>query len=142
MILRTLWRMIVVSFAFIVAFCAAAFVMMTLGLERATQAVNSIDVAATDPDGLVDLLFAVLRLMSATTILPALALIIVGEVARIRSGLYYVIGGGAALAAIPLIARFGSLGAGPMQSNLVWQIFATAGFAGGLAYWLLAGRRA
>lgn len=142
MILRTIWRMIVVCFAFVMATAAALFVMVTLGLERATLAISTADIAATSAENMADMLFALLRLMSALTVLPALALIVIGEVARIRSALFYVIGGGAALAAIPLMARFGSLGSGALQGNLVWQIFATAGFAGGFAYWLLAGRRA
>ena len=31
---------------------------------------------------------------------------------------------------------------GLAQIGLIWQVFATAGFAGGLVYWLVAGRRA
>ena len=143
MILRSIWRVFVVSFAVLVAMGIAGAVLVSLGLERITQAVLSRDVIAANIDGTVDGVFAVLRLLSAMTVLPALALVIIGEVARIRSALYYVIGGGAAMVAIPLLARMGQVGGmagGP--SLLVWQVFATAGFAGGLAYWLLAGRRA
>jgi hypothetical protein len=142
MILRTLWRLVVVCFAFFISAMAAGIVLVTLGLEKATQAINGVDVTASNIDSAMDMLMAAVRLMSAVTVLPALALVIVGEVARIRSSLFYVIGGGLALAAIPLLARFGSFGSGPVPGNLVWQIFATAGFAGGLAYWLLAGRKA
>ena len=64
-------------------------------------------------------------------------------VARIRSLIYYVVGGGLALAAVPLLARYGQGGtAMPDPDQLVWQVFATAGFAGGFVYWLLAGRNA
>jgi hypothetical protein len=66
----------------------------------------------------------------------------VGEIARIRSALYYVIGGGIALAVVPLLTRVNQ----PMTvlelSPVVWQVLATAGFAGGFVYWLLAGRNA
>ena len=41
------------------------------------------------------------------TLLPALLLVIVGEVARIRSAIYYVVGGGVALAVVPLLTRMG-----------------------------------
>jgi hypothetical protein len=49
-------------------------------------------------------------------------------------------GGGAASAAIPLLARLDV--AGTLPQATVWQLFATAGFAAGLVYWLLAGRNA
>lgn len=141
MILRSIWRVIVVGFAVLVSLMITAAVLLTLGLERVTQAMQGRDVIVMD--GAADGVFALMRLTSAFTILPALALVIVGEVARIRSVLYYVIGGGAAMAAIPLLARFGPASAASGGSSLlVWQVFATAGFAGGLAYWVLAGRRA
>ena len=69
-------------------------------------------------------------------------MVIVGEIARIRSLVYYVAGGGVALAAIPLLARSASGAPSPRPSTLVWQVFATAGFAGGFVYWLIAGRNA
>jgi hypothetical protein len=143
MILRSIWRIVVVSFAVLVSMLIAAAVLLTLGLERVTQALHNRDVVVGDIDGAANGVFAVLQLASAFTVLPALALIVVGEVARIRSALYYIIGGGAAMAAIPLLARLGQAGAtAGGTSLLVWQVFATAGFAGGLAYWVLAGRRA
>ena len=74
--------------------------------------------------------------------MPALLLVIIGEVARIRGALYYVIGGGAALAVVPLLARLGQPARVLELSPVVWQVLATAGFAGGFVYWLLAGRRA
>ena len=53
------------------------------------------------------------------------------------------VGGGLALAAVPLVARYGQGGSAmPDPDQLVWQVFATAGFAGGFVYWLLAGRNA
>jgi hypothetical protein len=68
--------------------------------------------------------------------------VIVGEVARFRSALYYVVGGGLSIALVPLLVRL----ADPAQvlglSSTVWQVLATAGFAGGFVYWLLAGRNA
>jgi hypothetical protein len=68
--------------------------------------------------------------------------VIVGEVARIRGAMYYVIGGGVALALVPLMSRFGEPLTVLDLSSVVWQVLATAGFAGGFAYWLLAGRNA
>ena len=58
------------------------------------------------------------------------------------SALYYVIGGGAALAVVPLLTRLGQPTTVLELSPVVWQVLATAGFAGGFVYWLLAGRNA
>ena len=53
----------------------------------------------------------------------------------------YVLAGGAALAAIPLLAgRAADTASLPASEYMT--IFATAGFAGGLIYWVLAGRGA
>jgi hypothetical protein len=76
------------------------------------------------------------------TLVPALLVVIVGEAARIRSAVYYVVGGGAALAVVPLLLRIGQPGSAMELSSTVWQVLATAGFAGGFVYWLLAGRTA
>src|SRR5262249_46642001 len=124
---------------------ASIAVLVTLGLERVTQAVYG---QASGADTLATM-FEMLRqahlLATGLTLVPAVAAVIIGEVARIRSALYYVLTGGAALAAVPLIARLGqsaSATSGAVSDALVWQVFATAGFLGGLVYWLLAGRRA
>jgi glucose dehydrogenase len=63
-------------------------------------------------------------------------------VARIRGSIYYVVGGGAALALVPLMSRLHQPMAVLDLSPVVWQVLATAGFAGGFVYWLLAGRNA
>jgi hypothetical protein len=143
MLWRTLGRMIVVPIACAVSAAAALFVLVTLGLERATQAVHGR--GADDADtaaAVLDLLWQAVVLTSGLPVLPALAVVLIGEVARIRSALYYVVGGGVTLAAIPLLARVGPSQAVTPLAAAVWQVFATAGFAGGFVYWLLAGRRA
>lgn len=141
MIARVLGRIIVVPLAFLLAGLASIAVLLSLGSERLTHAMHGRDEAA-----MLDAVFEFLRqgmlLLGAATIIPAVLVVIVGEVARIRSWLYYVLGGGAAMAAIPLIARLGDRTAEAASSPLLWQVFATAGFAGGFVYWLLAGRRA
>lgn len=139
---RALGRLIVVPLSFLVAAAASAFVLVTLGLERITQAASR---GSGGDLGNVEVLLELVWqggvLLSGLTILPALTVAIVGEVARIRSSVYYIAGGGFALAAIPLIARAG-VGSDGLPPAVVWQVFATAGFVGGLVYWLLAGRRA
>lgn len=141
LILRLLW----LPFALLFAALAAIAVIATLGQERLVQWLAQ-NRGGAGRDEIADLIL-VLRLgwelvpalASGFTVLPVIALVAIGEVARIRSALYYVAGGGAALAVIPLLARFGSEAGAPL---VLWQVMATAGFAGGLVYWLLAGRSA
>ncbi len=136
----TLGRMIVVPIAFLTAMATSMFVLLTLGYERIVQAMTA---SGTDLfEAILDLVGNGALIAASFTILPALVLIVIGEVARVRSALYYILGGGAALAAIPLLARFGQQADAAVAGAALWQVFATAGFAGGLVYWLLAGRRA
>jgi hypothetical protein len=138
---RALGRLILVPLAFLIATLTAVFVLVTLGLERITVAMRG---RAAEPDSLatiVDLLTEGVILASALTLIPALVVVIVGEVARIRSLIYYLVGGGAALVAVPLLARFGEA-AQAVPATMLWQVFATAGFAAGFVYWLIAGRTA
>ena len=134
--------LIVIPFALLLAAAAVLFVFVTLGLERVTAFLHTNPIG----DQNVDTLFAMMNqgmvLVASMTIIPALLIIIVGEVARIRSLAYYVVGGGLALAAVPLLARMGQGDAIASSEQLVWQVFATAGFAGGFVYWLIAGRNA
>ena len=116
--------------------------LLTIGLERATHAVHGGAVDLTQWSQVLDLARGFYGLASAATVIPALLLVIIGEVARIRSSIYYVLGGGVALSALPLLARAGSLGKDLSQIGLIWQVFATAGFVGGIVYWMIAGRRA
>jgi hypothetical protein len=139
---RALGRLILVPVAFLAAAAIATLVAVTLGLERITHAIQGKGDGTLGVEGLVDLLLEGRLLASGLTLLPALAVVIVGEVARIRSSVYYIVGGGAALAAIPLLARLGEAGGLVLPAAAVWQVLATAGFAGGFVYWLLAGRRA
>jgi len=146
MIWRAILRLILVPLGFILALCAALFVLFTLGQERivhemAGGAISDDWVEITTTIMTNAELF--LSLASAFTIVPALLLIIIGEVSRIRSGIYYIVGGGVVLAAIPVLARLASsTEAFILPSATILQIFATAGFAAGLVYWLIAGRTA
>lgn len=140
--LRTLGRLVMVPLGFILAMLAALGVLVTLGLEITTHILSS---APSDGDRIEVLLgmgFGVLRVLAAATVVPALLVVVVGEVARIRSALYYVLGGGLALGALPLLARLGTASEAGAVPVRVWTVSATAGFAGGLVYWLVAGRRA
>lgn len=142
MVMRTIGRLILVPLAFLIAAGVAVFVLVTLGLEKITHAMHGRDDGAEIAQSTFDLLFQGSLIASGATIVPALAVVIIGEVARIRSWLYYMIGGGLSLAAIPLLANLNTAGPATLPAAIVWQVFATAGFFGGLAYWLIAGRNA
>lgn len=147
MVLSTLGRMIWVPIAFVLSAMATGFFLFSLGMERVTQAMRGRGDDATSISAIFDLMRQAHVLLSGMTLLPAILVVIIGEVARIRSSLYYIVGGGLALAAIPFLARYGQSAPGASMASivpptLVWQVFATAGFLGGWVYWLLAGRRA
>jgi len=134
---KTVGRMLLVPLAFFLGMLVAGFVLFTLGLERITKAVHADEAGVESFEQVMAFIEQGSALVAAFTIIPALVFAIVGEVARIRSALYYIIGGGTSMAVTPLIAQ-GSAG-GPA---VLWQVFAVAGFAGGLVYWLVAGRTA
>lgn len=151
---RLLGRVVLVPLALLLAALVGAAVLGTLGLERLTQSIarNRGDGSAEVVWGIFENWDVIRRLVSALTILPALALVIIGEVARLRSWLYYVAGGGVCLAILPALARLeagGALSGGALSGGAMagapaalWQVFATAGFAAGFVYWLIAGRSA
>lgn len=141
MVLKTLGRMIWIPIAFLIAATAALFVLVTLGLETVTHAVHNLDGDQTI-SAAFDFISQGTLIASGATLIPALLVVIVGEVGRIRSWLYYLIGGGAALVAIPLLAPFDATATANLALPALWHVFATAGFAGGFVYWLLAGRNA
>lgn len=141
---KTVGRMILIPLALLIAAAASTFVLVTLGLERLTAVLHQSAAANDDMvQAMFDLMNQGLLLTTGLTVIPVLLVVFVGEIARIRSLIYYVVGGGLALAAVPLLARYGHGGSAmPNPDQIVWQVFATAGFAGGFVYWLLAGRNA
>ena len=140
--MRALGRVILLPIAFVLSAVAALFVIFSLGQERVVQAISSRPEGELQVEAIMDMLAFVLRFTSLYTILPALLLVIVGEAGRIRSAIYYIVGGGIALALVPLLTRMGQPATALDVSPVVWQVLATAGFAGGFIYWLLAGRTA
>jgi hypothetical protein len=139
---RALGRVILLPIAFLVAAVAALFVIISLGQERIVQAITGMRSDEPPIDAAFNLFTLAVQLVSVQTLLPALLLVIIGEVARIRGAFYYIIGGGAALAIVPLLTRIGQPSGILELSPVVWQVLATAGFAGGFVYWVLAGRNA
>lgn len=140
--LATIVRMIWVPIAFVLSLLVAAFVIFTLGLERITAYANGFDGPDMSFEAGVQLLENGLMLAQAMTIIPAVAVVLIGEIARIRSAYFYVVAGGLAAVSIPLVARLATTGPSELPAVAVWQIFAVGGFISGFAYWLLAGRNA
>jgi hypothetical protein len=139
---RALGRLIMVPLGFVLATVMAVFILLSLGMERVTHTVHKRDVDIDAWFSMISLAQETIMLFSTFTVIPAILLVVVGEVARIRSSVYYILGGGAVLAAWPLMSRFGAIGQDPTKLADLWTVFATAGFAGGFIYWLVAGRRA
>ena len=138
--IRTVGRIILLPIAFLIAAAITLFVIFSLGQERIVQALAGRSRDDLPVGAAFDLVSLAWALVSIQTVVPALLLVIVGEIARIRGALYYVVGGGIALAIVPLLSRIGNPGGVLELSPAVWQVLATAGFAGGFVYWLLAGR--
>jgi hypothetical protein len=143
---RTLMRALVV----IVAFCVAVGVTLAVLFALGALWVGDELRAAAPDDPLLQhggaTAFGVVLFTGfvapALTAVPAVFAVIVGEVLRLRSWVYYVLSGGAALAAIPLLAGASADTATALPASEYMTIFATAGFVGGFIYWLLAGARA
>lgn len=147
MIGRLIWRGIVIAAAFCIAIGTGLAVLFALGALWVGDELQA--VAPHDPllhhGGAMAVGAALFTgtVLPALTALPAFAVAIAGELLHLRSWLYYVLGGGGAMTAIPLLAA-ASLedNAAALPASEYMTIFATAGFAGGLIYWLLAGRGA
>lgn len=140
-IARAVWVAISAVVAALVGLC----ILLLLGAEHLTRVVAAEGESTRDPMVWLDLierggpLLAVLAKMS---VLPALVVLIVGEVGRIRSLTYYLAGGAIAVAGVPLVLRLADPTSVAAPSVLLLNILATAGITAGLVYWLLAGRRA
>ena len=91
MILSTLGRLFWVPIAFVMTAIGTAFFLVMIAKERVFDAM-----AGRGPDsgsliGILDLMMQGQMLLSGLTVIPAVLVVIVGEVARIRSSLYYIV---------------------------------------------------
>jgi hypothetical protein len=144
-ILRTIFRMLWVVVAFCLAVAVALAVLFALGAMWTGDALRA--AAPNDPllrDGapIFGMVLFAGTVAPALNALPALIGVVAGEVLRIRSWMYYVLAGGASLAAIPILAAPDPADLPRIIASPYMTIFAAAGFAGGFVYWLLAGARA
>jgi hypothetical protein len=140
--MRALGRIILLPIAFVLAAAATLFVVFYVGQAQVVEAISARNPDELPIDRILGIVSMALRFATVHTLVPALLLVIVGEAARIRSAVYYIVGGGVALAVVPLLTRIGQPATVLELSPVVWQVLATAGFAGGFVYWLLAGRTA
>jgi hypothetical protein len=147
MIWPALRRLAAVGFGFVLAMGAGAITLFFLGARWAAGEVNTftpqdagdMSQALNQGLGFIAFFFTVAPVL---TLLPALAVTVVGEVVRIRSLLYYLVAGGTSAALMPLIATRTELTQSTAYAAPYFALMATAGFAAGLVYWLVAGRNA
>jgi hypothetical protein len=146
MITRTILHALWAATAFVFAVTVALGVLFMLGawwvgdeLRAAAPHDPMLRHGAAPVFGMVLFVGAV---TPALTVLPAALAAIIGEALRIRSWMYYVLAGGAAMAAIPILAAPQADHLPAIPAGQYMTIFAAAGFVGGFAYWLLAGRNA
>ena len=145
MILRTIFRMAWVVTALVIAALVALAVLLALGgvwVGDELKAAAPHDPALKHGAPVFGMVLFASTVTPALTALPALVAVVAGEVLRVRSWMYYVLAGGAALAVVPLLAAPDGADLTEIATSPYMTIFATAGFAGGFVYWLLAGARA
>ena len=142
-VLRTIGRLILIPFALLIAAIFAGFVLVTLGMEeittRTAETADGDFAAFGQINAILELFW---RIAGGLSVVPALLAVIVGEIGRIRSLLFYLVCGGLAIASAPLLSTFVATGSVALPDTSILQICATAGFLGGFIYWLLAGRTA
>lgn len=146
MIWRLIGRLLVVCIGFVLA-ALVCFALLTYlgGQMLSSEMAGTGEIDGAFPEPVMDVFGAfafMLAIYPATTILPAIIAIVIGEVGRIRSLLYYILAGGAASLAIPLLYVATNVAEVEMPTQSLLMIFATAGFGAGFVYWLIAGRRA
>ena len=143
MILKTILRWLWVVVAFMFSMLVALIVLFGLGIfwlgDEIRAAAGQNEFLWHGADVFAAYFFAS-AVGPALTALPALVAVVIGEVMRIRSAIYYTLAGGAAVAVIPLLARSAEEASSTPSSYM--SLFAAAGFIGGFTYWALAGARA
>ncbi len=144
MIARLIGRVIVVAIAFALALLVSFMILAYLGGQLLTETLAQ-EYGDVLNDGALDFIGFigfVIELYPAITLLPAVLVVVIGEIGRIRSWMYYVLAGGLASLMVPLLYVSTYAAERDMPSAAFLVIFATAGFGGGLLYWLMAGRKA
>lgn len=146
MIWRAFGRIISVSLGFILAAAVGAVTLFGLGMNwAAEEAISQVPENADEFSTMIQqglgMLFFFLTVSPLLTLLPAISVAVAGELARIRSAFYYIAAGGVATAVMPIIMYYRERELSSYTAEY-FAIIATAGFVGGLVYWLIAGRNA
>jgi hypothetical protein len=140
MVEPALHRIIAVVGGFFLSILSGAFVLF--GLSGYYLAFHLNSDGAYSLSQYIDNALTILSAFTAPiTLIPAVIIVVAGELAHIRSMLYYIVAGGAAAVVMPLVVTppDGPSGA---YSGAYFSVVATSGFAAGFVYWLVAGRRA
>jgi hypothetical protein len=141
---RSIGRIIWVAIALALAAIAGVVVLGLVGLERVTAAMHEAPEASSEFMQWMDmagLLFGLSQWGMTLSVVPAILVVVVGELAHIRSLVYWVAAGGGAVVAAPVLN--GLAASAPemaVPGTALLPILATAGFAAGVVYWVLAGR--
>ena len=143
-VLKGIGRIIWVAIALILAVVAGIAVLGLVGLERITAAMHGPPATSGELGRWVDmatLLFGLTQWGAALSVVPAILAVVIGEVARIRSLVYWVAAGGMAAVVVPVLNGLADAAHEiVLPEAALLQILATAGFAAGVVYWALAGR--
>jgi hypothetical protein len=135
-------RILVIIFGLLIAIIVAG-ITLAIGIVAP-------DWAGADSDPFERVMFFTVSFFAtsfvgAVAILPAVIVIAISEVARMRSFIYYGVGG----ALVALASYYGSDISVQLENTTdvmpvanALQLAAAAGILGGLAYWLIAGRNA
>ncbi|MEJ2123715.1 MAG: hypothetical protein P8Y67_03145 [Alphaproteobacteria bacterium] len=145
---NTFRRAIMVAFAFAVAVTVGVITLFALAFGLGVQAITqqpavpggAEEEMAVVLNHLLDALVLIISLAEALTLLPAIILLVIGELAKIRSWMYYVPAGAIACAVMPLLLR--QYSEDFTFSAPHYAVLALAGSAAGWMYWLIAGRDA
>jgi len=144
MIWQFLGRVIKVFFGFGLALIAGAVVLFVLGGQIFAAGLSDQYGEILNPSiaSIAGIISFIGALYPALTILPSVIAVVIGEIGHIRSMLYYLVAGGLSASAIPIFYVLMDSANFSLPSQAFMAAFATSGFAGGLVYWLIAGRTA
>ena len=138
--MAVLARIVVVIFAYLLA-CIAASIVFTIGILTPELDGSGLFAARGNTLGLVVALTAVLFAFLA--LLPASLVIVLGEAFALRSSLLYAaLGCLVVLSVIYSLDVSGYVGELNVADGHTREVLAATGIAGGLVYWLFAGRKA
>ena len=132
-------------FAIMIGFFAAAFAAGTVVTVAILFPAWSDFVIGAYEDGLFGVAFTFgMVFVSGFALLPALVLILIGEIVPVRSVIYYALGG--AIVALVILVSLGGFDISALRVNgfarRESEIMIGAGIVAGLVYWLIAGRGA